>query len=48
MPFYVVENSETKVVSDLPQMSWAELQKFLGDNPTYTQVLTPPAFVKVN
>jgi len=48
MPFYVVENTETKVVSDLPQMSFVELQKFLTDNPTYSHVITPPAFVKVN
>jgi hypothetical protein len=48
MPMYVVENTETKVVSDLPRMSWTELQKFLGDNPTYRQVITPPGFVKVN
>jgi hypothetical protein len=48
MPFYVVENRESKVVSDLPQMSFADLQKFLSDNPTYQQVITPPAFVKVN
>ena len=38
MPFYVVENTETKAVNDLPQMSWVDLQKFLGDNPTYQQV----------
>lgn len=48
MPFYVVENTDTKVISDLPQMSFADLQKFLSDNPTYQQVITPPAFVKVN
>ena len=48
MPFYVVKNTETEVVSDLPQMSFRDLQKFLLDNPTYQQVLTPPAFVKVN
>lgn len=48
MPFYVVENAETKVTSDLPQMSWDDLQKFLSDNPTYQQVITAPSFVKVN
>jgi hypothetical protein len=47
MPMYIVENTETKVVSDLPRMSWTDLQKFLSDNPTYKQVVTAPAFVKV-
>jgi hypothetical protein len=47
MPFYVVENTETKVVSDLPQMSFSDLQKFLADNPTYKQVIAPLGFVKV-
>lgn len=48
MPYYVVENTKTKVVSDLPLMSWNDLQKFLSDNPTYKQVMTVPGFVKVN
>lgn len=48
MPYYVVENTETKVVSDLPLMSFVDLQKFLSDNPTYQQVLAPLGFVKVN
>ena len=48
MPMYVVRNIETNVVSDLPRMTWAELQKFLSENPTYQQVMTVPGFVKVN
>jgi hypothetical protein len=48
MPKYTVKNTETNIVSDLPLMSWNELQKFLTDNPTYKQVLTVPGFVKVN
>jgi hypothetical protein len=47
MPRYTVENTETKVVSDLPLMSWNDFQTFLSDNPTYAQVLTVPGFVKV-
>jgi hypothetical protein len=48
MPQYLVQNSETKVVSELPLMTWKDFQKFLTENPTYTPVLTKPAFVKVN
>ncbi len=48
MPFYVVENIETGAHDNLPNMSWADLQKFLRENPTYKQVVTAPAFVKVN
>lgn len=48
MPQYVVKNLDTRVVSELPLMSWEQLQKFLSDNANYEQVLTKPAFVKVN
>lgn len=48
MPQYLVENTETKIISELPIMSWVDFQKFLTENPTYTAVLTKPAFVKVN
>lgn len=48
MPFYVVENTLTGAIDNLPNMSFADLQKFLRENPVYTQVITAPAFVKVN
>jgi hypothetical protein len=48
MPQYVVKNLDTQVVSELPLMSWDDLQTFLSDNVNYEQVLTKPAFVKVN
>lgn len=48
MPFYVVENTETGAHDNLPNMSFSDLQKFLRENPTYTQVIAPLGFVKVN
>jgi len=48
MPFYVVENTITGAHDNLPMMSFVQLQKFLSENPVYKQVLTAPAFVKVN
>jgi hypothetical protein len=48
MPQFIVKNLETLVVSELPLMSWDQFQKFLSDNSNYEQVLTKPAFVKVN
>ena len=48
MPQYLVENTETQVVSELPLMPWSEFQKFLAENPQYTLSLTKPAYVKVN
>jgi hypothetical protein len=48
MPQYLVKNIETQVVSELPLMSWEQLQKFLSENTSYEPVLTKPAFVKVN
>lgn len=48
MPYYVVENTETKEVQPLPLMTWNQVQKFLADNPTYKLAPTAPAQVKVN
>jgi len=47
MPFYSVREKGTEIVQPLPQMSFAELQKFLSDNPQYEQVIEAPAAVKV-
>ena len=48
MPFYVVKNTESQIVSNLPQMSFADLQKFLRENHAYELVISAPAYVKVN
>ena len=48
MPFYVVENTITGAKDNLPNMTFAQLQKFLNENPIYQQVITAPAYVKVN
>lgn len=48
MPFYLVREIETGKVSELPRMSWDQLQTFLQENPQYEQAMTAPAMVKVN
>ena len=52
MPYYQVrntllKNTLTDAVESLPMMTWAQLQKFLEENPHYQQVPTAPAHVKV-
>lgn len=48
MPFYSVREKGTDNVQPLPLMTFAELQKFLADNPQYEQVIDAPGAVKVN
>jgi len=48
MPFYSVRKKDSDVVQPLPLMSYADLQKFLAENPEYEQVIETPGMVKVN
>ena len=48
MPHYTVITRDTKQISDLPLMSFEDLQKFLGDNQNYELVMTQGPSVKVN
>lgn len=49
MPLYEARSKQhPEIVIQFQPMPWSEFRAFLDEHPDYEQVLTAPAYVKVN